>query len=605
MIGSRIGQYQIIELLGEGGMGTVYRARDILLDREVAVKMLHQHLRGDHVFLSRFKNEALLSAKINHPNVTTLFQFLEADGRQYLIMEYVSGRNLEKIIKSFGSLSVKSVVPILIQLVEGLKNAHQKGIIHRDIKPGNIMVSDDGYVKLMDFGIARIEESIRLTRVNHVIGTTAYLAPELLEGGNPSVASDLYAVGVVAFEMLFGHLPNAGSNSSGRQRILEIPSIQSLFSSGDQAKLIRIVKRLLHKNPGRRHESAQSLLDDLSALGNYGRIKLESSPAVINHKVNKSVKEVSDKIAGLLRKSFSGHFDRLWHSTEGKIITISLLVAIPIFLGGLIWPAVNPKYEPEDDNEPETAFMEITSQEEIIPLNRVDSSQWTEIQTEKKSPVQPVDNEEKNVPQKTPEPSTVTDSKPPPLNAVPVQEKKSEEKTEQSGEEISENDTGNTLSSRPDSTDVNSTSEPANPGTEDEPSGTIVQDEKKVETVSLLVPELEISAVFSKDISSDRNQKNEIFFLENQIPVYTNGHLLIASGARIKAVIREARSSQTRAKAFLAIQVQSVEAVNGDWVSLQYPIYSDKGAAEIIFRRGTQLRRLRLKPQMLNIQIQQ
>ena len=197
MIGRKLSNFHINERIGEGGMGTVYKATDLHLNRTVAIKMLHPFLVSNPDSFKRFRNEAHLSARISHPNVATLFNFQAADDTHFIIMEFVNGQALDDMLKLQGRLPETEAAKIILQVLEGLGAAHELGIMHRDLKPGNIMITHRGFVKLMDFGIARLENTERMTRQNSVIGTLEYLSPELVKGGAPSKASDLYAVGVM------------------------------------------------------------------------------------------------------------------------------------------------------------------------------------------------------------------------------------------------------------------------------------------------------------------------------------------------------------------------------------------------------------------------
>jgi len=204
MVGRKIGQFQIIEELGVGGMGTVFKARDTRLNRYVAIKALHPHVLRDSQAYRRFKNEAQISAQLSNPNVATLFDFIKEGDQSYLIMEYIDGVTIEERLKREGALSVRETINLSKQILNGLSEAHRLNILHRDLKPANVMIKAGTYAKLMDFGIARLETATRLTANNKVIGTVEYMAPELLKGKEPSKASDLYAVGVMMYEMLTG-----------------------------------------------------------------------------------------------------------------------------------------------------------------------------------------------------------------------------------------------------------------------------------------------------------------------------------------------------------------------------------------------------------------
>ncbi|MEZ4900904.1 MAG: serine/threonine-protein kinase [Spirosomataceae bacterium] len=268
MIGRIIQNYRIEELLGEGGMGTVYRATDTLLQRSVAIKMLHPHLLRDATFMERFKNEAVLSAQLNHPNVAVLYNLLSDRSDNLMVMEYVNGTTLDALVKKHGSLTVENAVKMVMQALDGLHHAHRKGILHRDIKPANLMLTQEGDVKLMDFGIARLVGSQRLTRADRVVGTLEYMAPELLDRIEPSVQSDLYAMGVLLYELLSGKMPfEATTDSTLINQILTKPPIALKSRISDLPKpLEAVLDKLFQKKPEKRYSTALELKQALAAI---------------------------------------------------------------------------------------------------------------------------------------------------------------------------------------------------------------------------------------------------------------------------------------------------------------------------------------------------
>ena len=277
MIGRKLKNYQIEELLGEGGMGVVYRAKDENLNRMVALKMLHPEMLHQPDLLKRFKNEAHVTARLTHPNIATLYNFFSEDDLHCLVMEYVMGKTLEKILQVHKRVPAEECIRILIQLVEGLEEAHANEILHRDIKPGNIMINQSGYVKLMDFGVARFESSARITRMNRVIGTLEYMAPELLIGGKPNIQADLYSVGVVAFEMYTGKLPFEGEQDGElTQAILKGKYSYPRYSVSDHfpqdKKLESIINKLMVKKTSKRYLNSKEVLEDLNVCGISGRV---------------------------------------------------------------------------------------------------------------------------------------------------------------------------------------------------------------------------------------------------------------------------------------------------------------------------------------------
>jgi len=199
------GRYRILRELGRGGMATVFLAHDEELDRRVALKLLPEHLAGDDAFHARFLREARLAARLSHPNVVRVFDAGEADGRPFIVMEYVPGTSLADC----GKLSPGRVVDLGMQACAGLQHAHNAGLVHRDVKPANLLLRDDGVLKVADFGIARAAESTRHTQAGTLLGTAAYLAPEQIGGEDATAASDVYALGAVLYELLTGRPPYA------------------------------------------------------------------------------------------------------------------------------------------------------------------------------------------------------------------------------------------------------------------------------------------------------------------------------------------------------------------------------------------------------------
>ena len=208
MIGQTISHYKITDKLGEGGMGVVYKAQDTKLDRPVALKFLAPHLLRDDEGRKRFEREAKAAAKLDHPNICTVYEIDEVDGRTFIVMAFLEGRPLGERI-SEGPLKLPEAVSIAIQMAEGLEAAHEKGITHRDIKPDNVMLMSGsrGLVKLMDFGLAQLAESSKLTREGTTLGTPVYMSPEQALGDSTDRRSDVWGLGVVLYEMVAGKPP--------------------------------------------------------------------------------------------------------------------------------------------------------------------------------------------------------------------------------------------------------------------------------------------------------------------------------------------------------------------------------------------------------------
>ena len=238
-------RYQIIKSLGEGGMADVYLAVDTILNREVAIKMLRGELSNDPVTLLRFQREANAASKLNHPNVVQVYDVGEYEGRHYIVMEHVRGRTLKQLIQLRGALHKEEAVNIMKQVVSAVQHAHEHHIIHRDIKPQNIMIKDDGTVKITDFGIALAHDAVQLTQSDSVLGSAHYLAPETTRGEPATNQIDIYALGIVFYELLSGDVPFHGDNPvqiAMKHLSEEIPSIREFNPSLPQAVENIIIK---------------------------------------------------------------------------------------------------------------------------------------------------------------------------------------------------------------------------------------------------------------------------------------------------------------------------------------------------------------------------
>ncbi|HEX3325270.1 MAG TPA: protein kinase [Solirubrobacterales bacterium] len=265
------GRYEIGDRLGSGGMSSVHQATDLILERTVAVKILAEHLSDDERFVERFRREALAVAKLIHPNIVQVYDTGIDDGRHYIVMEYVQGRSGAQILQRQGPLDAETTAEIGAQACAGLDYAHRRGIIHRDVKPGNLMVvggpvgGGEMTVKLTDFGIARAVEQTRITQVGSVVGTAAYLSPEQVRGEEATPATDVYALGVVLYQFLTGRLPYEGSTLAElavRQQN-ERPLPPSTYNDEVPETLGAAVLRALEGDPARRYASASELAGGL------------------------------------------------------------------------------------------------------------------------------------------------------------------------------------------------------------------------------------------------------------------------------------------------------------------------------------------------------
>jgi eukaryotic-like serine/threonine-protein kinase len=267
------GRYELDDRLGSGGMSTVFKATDAVLEREVAVKVLAEHLSDDDKFVARFRREALAVARLIHPNIVQVYDTGVDEGRHYIVMEYVEGKSGAQLLQTKGAVGPQAAVEIGVQACAGLEYAHRQGIIHRDVKPGNLMViggpagngghldTDAMTVKLTDFGIARAAEQTRLTQVGSVVGTAAYLAPEQARGDEATSSSDVYALGVVLYQLLTNRLPYEGSTLAelAIRRENERPLPPHMYDDTVPETLSNAVLKALENDVADRYGSARAL----------------------------------------------------------------------------------------------------------------------------------------------------------------------------------------------------------------------------------------------------------------------------------------------------------------------------------------------------------
>ena len=272
-------RYEIIKSIGEGGMANVYLAHDVILDRDVAIKVLRGDLSGDDKFVRRFQREALAASSLSHPNIVEMYDVGEDNGTYYIVMEYINGKTLKQLIKKRGALSLAECIDIMLQLTDGVDHAHASYIIHRDLKPQNIMIEDSGAIKITDFGIAMALNNTQLTQTNSVMGSVHYLPPEQASGKGATVKSDIYSMGIMLFELLTGTLPFKGDNAveiAFKQIKDDIPSVREINPAIPQS-VENIVLKATAKNPKNRYSSAKEMHDDLLTALNPER---ENEPRI-------------------------------------------------------------------------------------------------------------------------------------------------------------------------------------------------------------------------------------------------------------------------------------------------------------------------------------
>ncbi len=263
-------RYEIVKSIGEGGMANVYLANDTILDRKVAVKVLRGDLSSDDRFIRRFQREALSVSNLSHQNIVEVYDVGEEDGAYYIVMEYIDGKTLKQLLKKRGSLTLSEVIDIMTQLTDGIAHAHESYIIHRDIKPQNIMIEDDGKIKITDFGIAMALNATQLTQTNSVMGSIYYLPPEQASGKTATIKSDIYSLGILMYELLTGTVPFRGDNAveiAIKHMNDKIPSIRKQNPAIPQS-VENILLKATAKNPRNRYESARDMHSDLCSCLN-------------------------------------------------------------------------------------------------------------------------------------------------------------------------------------------------------------------------------------------------------------------------------------------------------------------------------------------------
>ena len=305
-------RYEIVKSIGEGGMANVYLANDKILDRKVAVKVLRGDLSSDDRFIRRFQREALSVSNLSHPNIVEVYDVGEEDGQYYIVMEYIEGKTLKQLLKKRESLTLPEVIDIMTQLTDGISHAHESYIIHRDIKPQNIMIEDDGRIKITDFGIAMALNATQLTQTNSVMGSVHYLPPEQASGKAATVKSDIYSLGILMYELLTGNVPFKGDNAveiALKHMKDKIPSIRKQDPSIPQS-VENILLKAAAKNPRNRYDTAKEMHDDLLTClteehANDKKITFEypendiddSTPITTNKPPKKKVEKPSESVS--------------------------------------------------------------------------------------------------------------------------------------------------------------------------------------------------------------------------------------------------------------------------------------------------------------------
>ena len=375
--GQRINdRYEIQKLIGEGGMANVYLARDTILDRKVAVKVLRGDLSGDEKFVRRFQREALNASSLSHPNIVEIYDVDEDEGNFFIVMEYIEGKTLKQMIKRRGVLTLPETIDIMLQLIEALSVAHDSYIIHRDIKPQNIMIKESGLVKITDFGIAMALNNAQLTQTNSVMGSVHYLPPEQASGKGSTIRSDIYSLGIMMFEMLAGKVPFKGDSAVeiALKHIKEdMPSIREINPVVPQS-VENIILKATAKNPKNRYRDVREMAEDIKTcldeerqdeekiVFKYPEIDFSDSPAK-SVKI-KEVKKEEPKAPVAKKIESEEDIDDDKSNTKTKII-IGILVAfmVALFVLFIVVPKVSDSRSIE---VPDVYGMEVSKAEKML-----------------------------------------------------------------------------------------------------------------------------------------------------------------------------------------------------------------------------------------------
>lgn len=361
-------RYEIIKSIGEGGMANVYLAYDTILDRNVAIKVLRGDLANDEKFVRRFQREALSASSLSHPNIVAMYDVGEDDGLYYIVMEYVEGKTLKQLLKKRGSLTLSEAIDIMLQLTDGMAHAHDSYIVHRDLKPQNIMIQDDGQIKITDFGIAMALNSTQLTQTNSVMGSVHYLPPEQAAGKGTTIKSDIYSMGIIFYELLTGELPFKGDSAveiALKQMKEPLPDVHKLNNDIPQS-IENIILKSTAKNPKNRYDDAKSMHNDLLTALNDDRINEE--PYVYPYPENevdettKIMEPISDSNEGIATPIT----DEKTKKSNKLIIALSIIagvIVIALLAVFFIIPAVTAE---KDVKVPDVSGMTVSKAESTL-----------------------------------------------------------------------------------------------------------------------------------------------------------------------------------------------------------------------------------------------
>ena len=364
-------RYEIIRILGEGGMANVYLAEDTILNRKVAVKVLRGDLATDEKFVRRFQREALSASSLNHPNIVEMYDVGEDNGKYYIVMEYVEGKTLKNLIKKRGALTLPEVIDIMQQLTSAISCAHDSNIIHRDIKPQNVLIKEDGIVKITDFGIAMALNSNELTQTNSVMGSVHYLPPEQANGKGATLKSDIYSLGIVMFELLTGKLPFRGENAveiAIKQMKNQIPSVCSINENIPQS-VENVILKACAKNPKNRYNTVKEMYADIETCLDEDR--LEEKRYVYPYSETEEIEDTKEvKTIKEVEKQETTELDEIEENEEKNsnkfIIILGIVIAAIILIGAITLIVFSKTHKVKEITVPDVSNLSVAQAEATL-----------------------------------------------------------------------------------------------------------------------------------------------------------------------------------------------------------------------------------------------
>lgn len=555
-------QYEIIQKLGEGGMGMVYLAKDTMINRLVAIKQLHRNAGSEESLGERFQAEALALAKLNHPNVTHLYSFIPKEDTYWMIMEYVEGKTLEDWLFVHKKITYQLAASIAVQMLDGLHHAHRKGIIHRDVKPANVMINEDGDVKIMDFGIARMRNAQRITSHGKSVGTLEYMAPEQIQGHEGDERTDVYAVGNILYEMLCGTTPFHSDTDYRLMKdklekqpesiVRENPTIPDSFE--------KIIFKALQRNPDRRYQSAKemknaienclsgSLLDQAT----LSKVLQASQVFIAPEKGNESI-SVSNILSRA--KSISGRF-RVPNAGRFKVLHVSKINRSILLLGASVLLCVILLFW--------TGGSDISNKEEIPDTPVIT---WEE----------PVEETPKDAVEQTTGDFDESPSE--------MYKRIAESPKEKAKPKVKENDNNvKKIVKDPAESKPTTTSEP-NKSSEN------IKKERTIPKTPAEVPAGKTILVTLQEVLSSEEKERDgktIRFTCNE-DVIADNRIIIRKGATVTGKIVDCVPSNNRKKALIGFVIFRVEAVDGSTVKLKskrFRLFADVPGKPVYYRPG-------------------